>query len=209
MVDNLFLQRLDALMKHARKQDKPFGGVQMVITGDFCQLPPVQPFETCIDCGEEEEMRETGTSHVCLGCNRSYEYKDQWAFNSEAWKVSMLLSLIITYLFSQNANLEYVNLNLIHRQKDIELVQILQKVRLGEKLLHEERDLLLNHKCNTKGGVKLFPHKYKVNEMNKQELRKLPGEERVYLCQDDFRSDDPHNTSKEDLIRAEAALVRS
>ena len=36
-----FIDMLDKVAKHMRRSDKPFGGMQVVFTGDFFQLPPV------------------------------------------------------------------------------------------------------------------------------------------------------------------------
>ena len=41
MLHAYYLDNLDKIMKHARKNDEPFGGVQVVLLGDFMQLPPV------------------------------------------------------------------------------------------------------------------------------------------------------------------------
>ncbi|SPO25533.1 related to PIF1 - DNA helicase involved in mitochondrial DNA repair and telomere length control [Ustilago trichophora] len=44
MVDPALLDKLEEIARLIRKkQDKPFGGIQLVITGDFFQLPPVNP----------------------------------------------------------------------------------------------------------------------------------------------------------------------
>ncbi|KAI1140326.1 hypothetical protein F5Y05DRAFT_314108 [Hypoxylon sp. FL0543] len=51
MVENFHFERLNAIMKDARNSDEAFGGVQLVVTGDFYQLPPVKPFKNCITCG--------------------------------------------------------------------------------------------------------------------------------------------------------------
>ena len=40
MVANHVFERLDRIMQSARYNKKPFGGVQIIVTGDFCQLPP-------------------------------------------------------------------------------------------------------------------------------------------------------------------------
>jgi hypothetical protein len=53
MLENYTFERLNAIMQTARGSSKAFGGVQLVVTGDFCQLPPVKPFRTCITCGRE------------------------------------------------------------------------------------------------------------------------------------------------------------
>lgn len=41
MVDGDFFQKLEAIARHVKKNDKPFGGIQLILTGDFLQLPPV------------------------------------------------------------------------------------------------------------------------------------------------------------------------
>lgn len=35
------LDAIDARLRKARRSDKPFGGVQIILAGDFCQLPPI------------------------------------------------------------------------------------------------------------------------------------------------------------------------
>jgi ATP-dependent DNA helicase PIF1 len=37
------MDAMDAVLRKARSDDRPFGGVQMVLVGDFLQLPPVVP----------------------------------------------------------------------------------------------------------------------------------------------------------------------
>ena len=41
MVDAAMSDKLEALARVLRKNERPFGGIQLVITGDFFQLPPV------------------------------------------------------------------------------------------------------------------------------------------------------------------------
>ena len=38
---NLF-DKLESLARKVRKNEKPFGDIQLVLAGDFCQLPPVE-----------------------------------------------------------------------------------------------------------------------------------------------------------------------
>ena len=41
MLHASFVDMLDTVAKHMRRNEKPFGGMQVVFTGDFFQLPPV------------------------------------------------------------------------------------------------------------------------------------------------------------------------
>ena len=42
MMSPELLEKLDYIGKKIRKSTKPFGGIQLIFSGDFCQLPPVK-----------------------------------------------------------------------------------------------------------------------------------------------------------------------
>ena len=54
-------QKLNEIAKKLRKNEKPFGGMQLILLGDFCQLPPVSK-------GLEEEpfLFESDTWEECI-----------------------------------------------------------------------------------------------------------------------------------------------
>ena len=41
MVDSIFFDKLEAVARALRKKEIPFGGIQLILSGDFLQLPPV------------------------------------------------------------------------------------------------------------------------------------------------------------------------
>lgn len=41
MIDPKLFEKLEAIARMIRKSPKPFGGIQIIATGDFFQLPPV------------------------------------------------------------------------------------------------------------------------------------------------------------------------
>ncbi|KAG8359281.1 hypothetical protein FVEN_g3061 [Fusarium venenatum] len=47
MVENNFLSRMEAVLRDIRHIERPWGGLQLIVTGDFCQLPSVLPFQNC------------------------------------------------------------------------------------------------------------------------------------------------------------------
>ena len=65
MVENHLLERLNRIMKSSRGDDRPFGGVQVIVTGDFFQLAPVKPFKFCMECGTELICSTTNKRRRC------------------------------------------------------------------------------------------------------------------------------------------------
>lgn len=41
MVDGLYFEKIEEVARKVRRNDKPFGGIQLILCGDFFQLPPV------------------------------------------------------------------------------------------------------------------------------------------------------------------------
>ena len=77
MLHASFVDMLDRVGKHLRRNDKPFGGMQVVFTGDFFQLPPV--------------VRNDST----------YESQDVYAFTSRAWAAAKPVVCYLTEQFRQ------------------------------------------------------------------------------------------------------------
>lgn len=41
MIDVNYFQKIEEVARRVRKNEKPFGGIQLILCGDFFQLPPV------------------------------------------------------------------------------------------------------------------------------------------------------------------------
>jgi len=41
MIDGILFDKLEYIARFIRENNKPFGGIQLILSGDFCQLPPV------------------------------------------------------------------------------------------------------------------------------------------------------------------------
>lgn len=44
MIDGKYFQKIEEVARRVRRNDKPFGGIQLILCGDFFQLPPVLKF---------------------------------------------------------------------------------------------------------------------------------------------------------------------
>ncbi|TID17542.1 ATP-dependent DNA helicase PIF1 [Venturia nashicola] len=178
MMENFAFERLNEVMKTARDSHDAFGGVQLVVSGDFCQLPPVKPFKNCITCGCETTEKQKDTIYECPRHGEFLDV-DKWAFKSLAWK---------------QAQFQHVNLTTIHRQKDRTFIDILEKCRMGKQLTEKETGLLLNHETNVANAVRLFPTRREVATVNTTEFNKIPHQQYTFKCFDHFhqRENHPH-----------------
>ncbi|KAK5629042.1 hypothetical protein RRF57_004757 [Xylaria bambusicola] len=176
MVENFHFERLNAVMQEARSSYEPFGGVQVVVTGDFHQLPPVKPFETCLQCGEDLVSNRSQESYSCRR-HGTFHDEDKWAFKSEAWGL---------------CNFVYFHLKTIHRQNDETFIKILQKCRIGEALTGADTDILMNHPCRTANATKLYARREEVRRHNQIRFDKLLSEKYTFTCMDAFDLNPEH-----------------
>ena len=77
MLSKKFFDILDLIAKKIRKNDKPFGGIQIILSGDFYQLPPVN-----------KDKLDTDSSLFC--------------FQSDNWNETFSTIHILTKIFRQN-----------------------------------------------------------------------------------------------------------
>tara|TARA_R110001632_G_scaffold147213_1_gene264265 strand:- start:858 stop:2231 length:1374 start_codon:yes stop_codon:yes gene_type:complete len=57
MLSPILMDKLDYVGRSIRRVNKPFGGIQLIFSGDFCQLPPVETDKYCFEC------------HTWIACN--------------------------------------------------------------------------------------------------------------------------------------------
>ncbi|KJF61367.1 mitochondrial DNA helicase [Coccidioides immitis RS] len=73
MVDGEFFDKLEELARKVRSNGRPFGGIQLVVTGDFFQLPPVA------DSSKEAKF----------------------AFDANTWNTCVQHTILLTHVFRQ------------------------------------------------------------------------------------------------------------
>src|SRR3989344_7973408 len=98
------LSMVEAVCREVRQIDAPFGGLQVVLVGDFFQLPPIVPRE------------EDGALRLGFGEGADGTPPAPFAFRSRAWEA---LNPLVCYLSEQ------------HRQEDAVFLNLLSLVRSG------------------------------------------------------------------------------
>lgn len=217
MVENHHLKRLDEIMKEARAhaawaklergvnfvpiaeiwryaqgiRQAAFGGCQIIATGDFFQLPPVLPFQHCIECGLPLlKVIELGrTVYSCPSGHGSWPESHKWAFQSEVWS---------------HADFTHVELSQIHRQKgDPTFIDLLNRVRSGTHT-YDDVMVLADPARETKdltNAVRLFPTRFEVSRYNEHMLSTLKTPSHDFVTRDSFHWNEeahPHLESQGD-----------
>ena len=75
MIDSVLFDKIDTIARAVREIDLPFGGIQLVITGDFFQLPPVL------------QGVDDGSPRFC--------------FEAKVWKTTIRHTIILTQIYRQ------------------------------------------------------------------------------------------------------------
>ncbi|SCV04864.1 LANO_0G13102g1_1 [Lachancea nothofagi CBS 11611] len=83
MIDGELLDKLDYIAKSLRRNQSPFGGIQVILSGDFFQLPPV---------------------------NKNNEVKTNFAFHAEAWKEAIDATIMLQKVFRQQGDSAFVKM---------------------------------------------------------------------------------------------------
>ena len=148
------LTLVDAVCRHIRGSSVPFGGLQIVLVGDFFQLPPIV-----------RRQNDDGMLPLADGTDA---YGAEFAHASPAWRD---LAPTVCYLSEQ------------YRQTDLAFADVLAAIRSnactgGHRQRLTER--LIDRDRLPAGCTRLFTHNATVDEINLQQLAKLGGKPHVF-----------------------------
>ncbi len=160
------LSMVDAACRAVRRNPAPFGGLQVVLVGDFFQLPPVVKR----NFAPAQSYEEPTISMTLDGMQAlvAPEAPGLFAYRSRAWAAA---SPIVCYLHEQ------------HRQEDADFLEVLTAVRCrscGPALVARIAARTIEYADAPSGVPRLFPRNIDVDRINDDELGKISGEERMY-----------------------------
>ena len=152
--------------------EEPWGGLQLIVVGDFLQLPPVAG-------GVDSLMTVSNKTELDLKVGRQGCY----AFESRAWSRS---------------SFRIVELTEVHRQaKDLRLYQFLSAMREGKKdeMISEHRgtiEMMQQPLPKRSDGIiptELHSRNAVVDQRNREELNKLPHKLQCFRSMDEVHLD--------------------
>lgn len=146
MMSTRIFNILNTVGKRLRKSSRPFGGIQVVMVGDFFQLPPVSRTDSCL------------------------EGDDKFCFEAEDWEsvFSMDNHIVLKTIFRQDDHVLRRILGSIRkgivRKEDVNVLKSL----VDKKYDKEAHGGVL--------PTKLLPTKYKVDTINTRMFNDLEGD---------------------------------
>jgi ATP-dependent exoDNAse (exonuclease V) alpha subunit len=150
MVRADLLDSVDYTLRIHRGQDAPFGGIPMLIVGDFLQLPPI------VKNDEIPMLKNLG-------------YQTRFAFAAKCM---------------QNIVPNVIELTTVHRQTDVEFIELLGKVRVGEDVhstIATLNRLCLHPHLTSNVPVLLTADNASAGLHNARGLKTLPGDTATYI----------------------------
>lgn len=217
MLESNQFRRLDQACRAARRTEAAFGGIQVIVTGDFYQLPPVKAFQTCYECGVELKTRafcpacepKDGTNihqppssrprKGCLGCGTDLRKRMDCPWCHDTFDMDD------QWAFRGEAwsacQFHCVSLTQVHRQNDPVFIAILNTLRVGDKLDDHQLSLLSARGSDETEAVELSPVRREVDRKNWEGFQAIHGAVRAYRSQDHvfIQPHHPHLASKADL----------
>lgn len=163
MLQDYMLDMLNKLCKAFKKNNDPFGGLQVVLCGDFFQLPPV------IKNSYYNRHSGENLNQEALSLDSRLHEDDngsRFIYKSHAWKE---LDLRICYLDRE------------YRQSDRDFLHVLHEIRQNG-ITKPSIKMLAARMYKPIGTIstRLYTYNVNVDEINRQELENLPGESKSF-----------------------------
>ena len=153
------LSMIDAVCREVKQNPEPFGGLQMILVGDFFQLPPILNVKAE---SEKQAVLIENSPARAGGPARFACYSSVWA----------RLNLVVCYLTEQ------------YRQDDRAFLSVLSSIRRdvfnNEHLRHIQARKVEPARA-PKNIPQLFSHNIDVDRVNDETLAKLAGKPREFF----------------------------
>jgi nucleoside-triphosphatase THEP1 len=162
MLHHFRFDMIDRVLRHIKKSDQPFGGLQVVLCGDFFQLPPV---------------------------SRLGEPEARFIYESDSWKKG---KFAVCYLSENYRQSDDVCLSILNEIRSGEISDSAREHLMSRHVVikdgseNSERQIDYGQEEKVKNTsvqvepTRLFTHNIDVDTINDIELKKVSGYETVY-----------------------------
>lgn len=175
---------LDEIARHVKRDQSPFGGIQLILSGDFMQLSPVM--ERMVKTVEVDSAPR------------------KYCFQSSAWAEAGLSK-------SQGGTIQLEEV--IRQRGDTDFISILNEVRRGRispESLKKLNACTVGRKEGPKDGIiptKLFCYNADADSVNSKKLAELPGPVLSIAAFDRWKIDPKAIAVQESMIDAMSKIA--
>jgi ATP-dependent DNA helicase PIF1 len=153
MLSKNMLDMVDMVCREIKQNSEPFGGMQIVLVGDFFQLPPI--IKRNIDDDKQETLIENKATN--------------FAYDSSAWERAQMITCYISEQYRQDDS-EFLSVLSAIRADDV-----------SEEHFNHIASRQVAEVDAPANITKLFSHNIDVDRVNDVELAKLKTEEKSFL----------------------------
>lgn len=156
MVEGNLFDKLDWIArKIRRKPHLPFGGIQVIVCGDFYQLPPVSKVNINPDGTEQKD-------------------DTMFAFESDTWKTALHSRIVLKEVFRQKGDQQFVTMLNEMREGFVSSATEREFLRLSRPLDCPSGIV----------PTELYATRFEVENANNIQLNRLQGSAKVYEARD-------------------------
>jgi ATP-dependent DNA helicase PIF1 len=192
-VSGEFLDKINQVAQHVRKNKIPFGGIQIIFCGDFAQLPPVMALDI------EKELDNSWSPTLLNNEPRPIDY----AFKTDAWKET-------------NPRVCYLK-EVMRQKEDQTFIDILNHIREGRVSDSDFQPLLscigrrfanpVEDNSRTIFPTRLVPTNAEAKRINQTFYSSIDSEEHVYYATFVIKKNRRNKTDKETQQRIVERMV--
>ena len=146
------LSMIDAVCREIKQSSEPFGGIQIVLVGDFFQLPPI--VKTAVENDSQITFVE--------------EPSARFAYDSPAWERSNPVACYLTEQHRQDDG------------DFLALLSAMRRNVFGNDHLRRIETRKIAHHAAPNNAPKLYSHNADVDRVNEEILAKLSGQPQVF-----------------------------
>jgi ATP-dependent DNA helicase PIF1 len=146
------LSMIDAICREIKQSSEPFGAIQIVLVGDFFQLPPI--VKTAVENDSQIMFID--------------EPSARFAYDSPAWGRS---NAVVCYLTEQHRQDD---------GEFLALLSAMRRNAFGDDHLCRIETRKIEHHAAPNGAPKLYSHNADVDRVNDQILAKLSGAPKIF-----------------------------
>jgi ATP-dependent exoDNAse (exonuclease V) alpha subunit len=182
MLSSSVFENIDKVLRAFKEKDEPFGGVQIILCGDFFQLPPIQKSDTRQSTDKESDSRV------------------EFIYKSTLWQE---LDLRICYLDRSYRQVD---------DKFLRLLNEIRSNMITKDTWETLRECFLAKGTGKVVPTKLYTHNEHADDLNAQEIAKIKGPSKQYSMKAKGNENFIHILKKsclapEQLILKRGALV--